>query len=50
MDLHKIKALTLLHKVIHTQDPLYVFNCIQFEKSNRAKQIIQLRYKTLKSE
>ena len=47
MDSLKINALTLLHKVIYTQEPSYLFNRIQFAISNRGKQIIQLRHRTL---
>ena len=46
----KIKALILQHKVVYTQDTSYLFNRIQFAISNRGKQIIQLRYRTLISE
>ena len=47
MDLLKIKALILLHKVIYTREPSYLFNRIQFARSNRGKQIIQLKHRTL---
>ena len=50
MDLLKIKTLILLHKVIYTREPSYLFNRIQFAKSNRGKQIIQLKHRTLISE
>ena len=50
MDLLKIKALILLHKVIYTREPSYLFNRIQFARSNRGKQIIQLKHRTLISE
>ena len=50
MDLLKIKALNFIHKIIYTQEPSYLFNRIQFAKSNRGKQIIQSRYRTLRSE
>ena len=47
MDLLKIKALILLHKVIYTPEPSYLFNRIQFARSNRGKHIIQLKHRTL---
>ena len=47
MDLLKIKALILLQKVIYTQEPSYLFHRIQFARSNRGKQIIQLKHRTL---
>ena len=50
IDLLKIKALILLHKIIYTQVPSYLFNRIQFATSNRGKQIIQLKHRTLISE
>ena len=50
INLLKIKALILLHKVIYTQEPSYLFNRIQFVRSNRGKQIFQLRHRTLISE
>ena len=34
MDLLKIEALILLHKVIYTREPFYLFNRIQFARSN----------------
>ena len=37
MDLLKIKALILLHKVIYTREPFYFFNRIQFARSNRGQ-------------
>ena len=50
MNLLKIRALILLHKVIYTREPFYLFNRIQFARSNRGKQIIQLKHRTLISE
>ena len=50
IDLLKIKALILLHKIIYTQVPSYLFNRIQFATSNRGKQIIQLKHRTLISD
>lgn len=40
----KIRALLFLHKIIYSREPEYLYNLIQFSRSNRGRQIIQLRY------
>lgn len=49
-DLLKIRTLTLLHKIINTREPLYLYNRILFTRSLRSNDLIQFRHRTLTSE
>lgn len=49
-NLFRIKSLILLHKIIYLRLPPYLFFRIDFARSNRGRQLIPLRYRTLVSE
>lgn len=49
-NLFKIRALVLLHKLIYTGQPPYLFHRLNFARSNRGNKVIPLRYKTLVSQ
>lgn len=46
----KIKCLLQLHKIIYTQVPPYLYNRLQFARSNRGKKLILPRFRKLSSE
>lgn len=49
-NLLKIRTLLLLHKIIFTREPSYLFNRIQFTQSNRSNGLIPNRRKSLISD
>ncbi|XP_075151656.1 uncharacterized protein LOC142225697 [Haematobia irritans] len=49
-NLIKYKCLVFLQKIIYTAEPKYVYERLQFSRSNRGKRITQLRYKYTRSE
>lgn len=46
----KIRVLIFLHKIIYTRKPQYLYNNIQFARSNRGKKIIIPKHRCLVSE
>lgn len=50
LNLLNIRALILLHKIIYTHEPPYLFNRIIFTRSNRSNNLIPVRRKSLMSE
>lgn len=46
----KYKSLSFLHKIIYTKEPKYLFETLQFSRSNRGKKIIQIRFRSARSE
>lgn len=50
VSLLNIRTLILLHKIIYTNEPSYLFNRIIFAKSTRSKIIIPVRRKSLMSD
>lgn len=49
-DLLKLKCLTLLHKIITTQEPKYLKERIQFTKSSRSLNILNMKFSCLVTE
>jgi len=49
-DYIKFKMLTFLHRVIHTKEPSYLYEKLQFSQSSRAKTIIPKKYTLSNSE
>lgn len=49
-NLLKFRTLILLHKILTTKQPLYLFNMLKFSRSNRAKNLVQIRHFSLTSE
>lgn len=49
-NLFNIRLLTLLHKIINSKLPVYLFRRLIFARSNRGKRLISFRYRTLTSE
>lgn len=49
-DLLKIRTLILLHKIVYTHEPPYLFERIQFARSRRSNDIIHIRHRSLISE
>lgn len=49
-NLLKIRTLILMHKIIYTETPSYLYNKIRFARSNRGKKLIIPRHKCLVSE
>lgn len=45
-----IKALVFLHKIIYTRAPPYLYQRLKFARSNRGKNIVPFRYRTLISD
>lgn len=46
----KIRCLIQLHNIIYTKEPFYLYNRVQFARSNRGKKLILPRFKKLSSE
>lgn len=46
----RYKSLSFLHKIIYTGEPKRLFEKLQFARSNRGRKIIQIRFKTGRSE
>lgn len=46
----KYKSLILLHKIVYTKKPGYLFNKLRFTRSNRSNNIIQIKHSYLISE
>lgn len=49
-DLLKIRTLILLHKIVYTHEPRYLFDRISFTRSRRSNDLIQISHRTLTSE
>lgn len=49
-NLMKIRVLLFLHKIIHTKKPSYLYEKIQFARSNRGQKVILPRHRCLVSE
>lgn len=49
-DLLKIRALILLHKIIYTHEPSYLYNRLRFTRSSRTNDLIPQRRRCLMSE
>lgn len=49
-NLLKFKSLILLHRIINTESPSYLYNRLKFARSARGKKLIQLKYKSSLSE
>lgn len=49
-NLFKIRALTLLHKIVHYKSPSYLFDRISFARSNRGQLLIPFKQRRLVSE
>lgn len=49
-NLLKIRTLLLLHKIVYTESPPYLFDRLVFARSNRGKMIIPIRHRTLISD
>lgn len=49
-NLLKIRTLILLHKIIFTHEPHYLFHRIKYTRSNRSNDLIPLKRRTLMSE
>lgn len=45
-NLLKFKRLILLHKIVYTKEPNYLYNILTFGRSPRGKKIIQKKFKT----
>lgn len=50
INLLNIRALILLHKIIYTHEPPYLFNRIIFTRSNRSQNLIPVRRRSLMSD
>lgn len=48
--LFKVRTLLLLHKIIYSKFPPYLFRRLTFTRSSRGMKLIPIRYKTLTSE
>ena len=46
----KSRVLILLHKIIYLKEPTYLFNRLNFARSNRGKKLIPIRHRSLISE
>lgn len=40
-----LRTLVCLHKIIYSREPQYLFDILRFSRSNRGKQLIQIRHK-----
>lgn len=49
-NLLKFKCLLLFYKIINTGEPNYLYERLQFARSNRGKKVIQIRFKSSRSE
>ena len=48
-NLIKIRVLTLLHKVINTQQPMYLYEHLRFSRSLRNNNVVPIKHTSLKS-
>lgn len=46
----RYKSLSFLHKIIFSKEPNYLFNKLKFTRSTRGKKIIQIKFKSARSE